>query len=169
MDLIRIDTLNHGEVDSCIAIDREIDEQFAWSKRQWERINQRESVVLLAAKHRGVIVGVIAFEVFTRRVNVYRLLVCPWNRMFGVGSRLLRSACLKCRSRSLVIDVREDNLDAQRFLASNGLKGQLKVKPPKTRDGWRVPETIGQSWLVRFTMTAQEVKDECKKHALAGQ
>lgn len=131
----------------------------------WARTIAARSNTVIAATWMGNVVGVAVIGKLSKRLRIYRLMVCPWHRWNGVGSALLYwiIGFGTQGKRSIIIDVPESNLDGQAFLSNCSFKGRLIAKPAKTRDGWQTPETIGETEIYRFTMTKKRVAALCSR------
>ena len=157
------------QVKLAVEIDEEINGDRAWTKSKWYKMHNRPNAALVSAKWGEKTIGAMAIEVYAKRVRIYRLLVDPWHRFNGVGTWMFFWVCGICGSRGITMDVREDDLGAQKFLGSLGLRGKIKTKPKSVRDGWRVPETIGEDMFIRFTMPESEVPERCRSQEVVDQ
>lgn len=158
---IRIRQMKGADVRACMRIDADINGRRVWNQTQWHRFHERDNVAIPMATWNGLIVGVALLEMFSKKMRVYRLMVCPWNRYSRVGTALWTWACFLADGKPWHIDVREDDLDAQMFLARMGMKCKLKTKDKAVRHGWLVPETRGESMICRFSITAKQVRKKC--------
>jgi len=160
---LKIAPIEAAHIRCAVAIDRDVNRDRAWTTEEWYRMHRRENSAVVAAKWGDLVVGAMALEVYLRRVKIYRLLVCPWHRFNGIGKWLHYWALSVCEGRRMTMDVREDDLDAQQFMVSLGFSGKFKTKARSPRGGWRVPETRGESSIVHFSMSAQDVKRRCSR------
>lgn len=116
-------------------IDRvlEIDSRSVHFTKRWSEgelisiIRQRNAIGMAIENEHGKVVGFMVYELYKHHLYVERLVVEYEHRNMGYGRFMIENLIGKLspdRRQRIIIDIEEDNVDAQLFLKSLGLQGR---------------------------------------------
>lgn len=112
------------DMDDVRAIERACFE-FPWFSEDFLRCLRQRNCIGLAAKHGERVVGFVIYELHKTRLHVLNLAVHPdWQRR-GIGQQIIAKLAGKLSSQRrtrITLEVRETNLDAQRFCKAQGFE-----------------------------------------------
>lgn len=102
-----------------------------WTEDDFIRELRQRNVIALVAEHNERIAGFIVYELHKHRIEVRDIAVHASLHGKGVGRALidkLKGKLSTARRRAIVADVRETNLDAQKFFRAMGFEASEVVK-----------------------------------------
>lgn len=123
---VRRATIN--DLDAIVALENAAFRSDRVSRRQWQRhLESLSAEVLVAIRERHLVgVAMLLFHRGHHIVRLYSLAVAAGQRGRGIGERLLHAAELAAarrEGRALRLEVRTDNVAAQRLYERNGYLG----------------------------------------------
>lgn len=112
------------DMDEVRGIERRVFE-FPWFEEDFIRCLRQRNCVGMVAERGDRIVGFMVYELHAKKVNIMNFAVHPEDQRTGVGQAMLGKLLSKlddlCRVR-ITLEVRETNLEAQKFFRSMGFK-----------------------------------------------
>lgn len=96
-----------------------------WKEEDFTRLLKRRDYIGMVAELNGRIVAHTVYQLRQNRLVIRNLTVSPHHRREGIGRAImdkLKAKLSPIRKPNLIIEVREENLQAQLFLRSQGFK-----------------------------------------------
>jgi ribosomal-protein-alanine N-acetyltransferase len=97
--------------------------EFPWTREDYLGTLRRRNVIALVAERNESILGYAIYELLKTQLHLLNFAVAPKHRHTGIGYSLverMKKKILEQRRTSIVLEVRETNLDAQLFFQSQG-------------------------------------------------
>jgi ribosomal-protein-alanine N-acetyltransferase len=107
--------------------------EFPWSEDDFVRCLRGRNAICQVAERDERIVGFVVYELHKTRLEILNLAVDPLARREGVGTAILNKLKGKLsaqRRTRIFADVRESNLEAQRFFRESGFVAAEIVRDP---------------------------------------
>jgi len=99
--------------------------EFSWSEEDFIRCLRQRNCIGMVAEHDERVVGFMIYELHKNRLHILNFAVHPEFRRRGVGTGMIRTLIGKLspqRRNRILLEVREANLVARRFLKSCGFR-----------------------------------------------
>lgn len=98
--------------------------EFPWSERDFIRCLRQRGCIGMVAELDGVVVGFMIYELHENRIHLINFAVDLSHRRSGVGKAMMGELIRKLTSdrNRILLEVRETNLDAQKFFKSQGFR-----------------------------------------------
>lgn len=105
--------------------------EYAWTEEDFIRCLRQRNIIGMIAEREEKVIGFMVYELLKDKLRVLNFAVDPVYRRLGVGSQMVRKLVSKLSSHRrtrINLEVRESNLAAQLFFASQGFKA-IRVLP----------------------------------------
>lgn len=119
---IQIRWMIRRDMPEILAIERECFE-YPWTEEDFLMTLRQRNVIGMVADDGSKIHGYVIYELLKGQLHVLNFAVAPWLRREGLGTRMVQKLKYKLsqqRRTQLILEIRETNLDAQRFFRSQG-------------------------------------------------
>ena len=117
--MISIKQLNERDIDLCYELDSKT--LSLWSKKQWSNEFKKEGTKIFGLLIENLVIGICVFQVVVDEAQINHFVVNQKFRKKGFGSYLmcyLIKKCEKLKLQKLVLEVSENNVNAERFYSS---------------------------------------------------
>ena len=98
--------------------------EFAWTEEDFLCCLRQRNCIGMVAERQERIAGFMIYELLKSQLHVLNFAVPKWARRQGVGTQMIEKLVNKLsqqRRQEICLEVRETNLDAQKFFRSQGL------------------------------------------------
>jgi len=97
--------------------------EFPWSKEEFIKELRNRNTIGMVCEINDEVVGYMVYELFRNRISVINFAVAEKHRRCGYGSAMIEKLVNKLlpdRRNKITFEVRETNLDMQKFLRAQG-------------------------------------------------
>ena len=104
--------------------------EFPWTEEQFLVCLRSRDCIGMVAEYEERVVGFMIYELFKQRLHLLNFAVHPDYRRNGIGSAMLAKLASKLvgRRTSVMLEVRETNVEAQLFLKAVGFRAVSVLK-----------------------------------------
>lgn len=127
--------------------------EFPWDEEEFLNCLRQRSCVGMVAERDDKIVGHMIYELQKNQIHVLNFAILPSMQRRGIGSQMVQKLISKLtqqRRKSIVLEVRETNLDAQLFFSKMGFLATDVVPGSHEETAednyvfkWQLPNTSG--------------------------
>lgn len=99
--------------------------EFNWTEEDFLACLRQRNCIGMVAEHENRVVGFMIYELHKTRLHILNFAVAPSFRRLAVGTQMIEKLINKLsqqRRQEIVLEVREGNLAAQQFFASQHFK-----------------------------------------------
>ena len=117
--MISIKQINENDIDLCYELDSKTIS--LWSKKQWANEFKKESTKIFGLLFANLVIGICVLEVVLDEAQINYFVVKQQFRERGFGSYLMRyliKQCEKLNINKLLLEVSQNNLNAEKFYSS---------------------------------------------------
>jgi len=117
--MISIKQINEKDVDLCYELD--LDTISLWSKKQWVNEFEKDGTKIFGVIFKNLVIGICVFQVVLDEAQINYFVVKQKFRKKGFGSFLMSSLIKKCEKsnlKKLLLEVSQNNINAERFYSS---------------------------------------------------
>lgn len=113
------------DLDFVMAIEKEAFGQYAWSQGEFLIALRQRNCIGMVAERNEEVVGYMVYELHKHRIELLNFAVRGRSQRLGVGTAMvdkLKSKLVYQRRKSIVLELRERNLDGQLFFRKAGFR-----------------------------------------------
>ena len=114
--MISIKQINEKDFDLCYELDSNTIS--LWSKKQWANEFKKEGTNIFGLLIKNLVIGICVFQVVLDEAQINYFVIDPKFRKKGFGSSLMSYLIKKCEKlnlKKLLLEVSENNVNAERF------------------------------------------------------
>ena len=114
--MISIKQVNESDIDLCYELDSNTIS--LWSKKQWANEFKKEGTNIFGLLIKNLVIGICVFQVVLDEAQINYFVIDPKFRKKGFGSSLMSYLIKKCEKlnlKKLLLEVSENNVNAERF------------------------------------------------------